>query len=108
MAPVCRGIPGGYLNALEQRLNDTEIALHDALSELEKLRTLVPYPEQPRPSGPSLTRVTQLSKAARMAEWKQYPLNNSQDIETWWQALKSAYSIEGTSCQLLWPSIRYG
>ena len=32
-----RGIPGGYLNALEQRLNDTEIALHEALSELAKL-----------------------------------------------------------------------
>jgi hypothetical protein len=98
---TCRGIPSGYLNALEQRLNDTEIALHEALSEVGKLRQMIPYAEQPRQPCLPLTRVAQLSKAARMAEWKQYPLNTSQDIERWWQTLRTAYSIEGSDCQRL-------
>ena len=98
---ACRGIPSGYLNALEQRLNDTEIALHEALSELAKLRQMVPYAEQPLQPCLSLTRVAQLSKATRMAEWKLYPLNSSQDIERWWQALSAAYSREGSECQCL-------
>jgi hypothetical protein len=98
---ACRGIPSGYLNALEQRLNDTEIALHEALSELGKLRQMVPYAEQPWQPCLSLTRVEQLSKATRMAEWKQYPLSSSQDIEGWWQAMRTAYSREGSECQCL-------
>jgi hypothetical protein len=98
---TCRGIPSGYLNALEQRLNGTEIALHEALSEVGKLRQMIPYAEQPRQPCLPLTRVAQLSKAARMAEWKQYPLNTSQDIERWWQTLRTAYSIEGSDCQRL-------
>lgn len=98
---ACRGIPSGYLNAMEQRLNDTEIALHEALSELGKLRQMVPYAEQPRQPCLSLTRVTQLSKATRMTEWKEHPLNSSQDIERWWQVLKTAYSREGSEYQCL-------
>jgi hypothetical protein len=98
---ACRGIPSGYISALEQRLNDTEIALHEALSELGNLRRIVPHAEQPRQPCLPLTRVAQLSKASRMAEWKQYPLNSPQDIERWWQALRTAYSIEGSDCECL-------
>ncbi|RDW61961.1 hypothetical protein BP6252_11394 [Coleophoma cylindrospora] len=89
-----RGIPTGYLNALEQRLTETEIALSHALWEIRSLQapdSLV----MPKPNPAAFTsRSDNVSKLTRLTEWKTFPLRSAQDVETWWQQVAIASTQE--------------
>ncbi|RDW67065.1 hypothetical protein BP5796_09814 [Coleophoma crateriformis] len=88
------GIPTGYLNALEQRLTETEIALSHALWEIRNLRapdSLV----MPKPNPTAFTsRSDNVSKLTRLTEWKTFPLKSAQDVELWWQQVATASNQE--------------
>jgi hypothetical protein len=85
---VSRGIPTGYLGTLEQRLNETEIALYNALSEIRNLRGqdqfIVALEAAATFVSPEMApRELNASKLSRMQEWKDYPLNDAAGIERW-------------------------
>ncbi|KAF8853447.1 hypothetical protein BDZ45DRAFT_77852 [Acephala macrosclerotiorum] len=87
-----RGIPGGYLGALEARLNDTEAALYNALCEIRRLNQSSTF-SYTNVSEPISSRQDNTSKASRMSEWKQYPLQSSKDVETWWLSFKPSCEL---------------
>ncbi|RHZ55180.1 hypothetical protein CDV55_101643 [Aspergillus turcosus] len=82
-----RGLPLGYINQLERRLADTELALYEALATL---RTI---------NGSSLVRASRKAemppkrKAARMEEWTQFPLREPSDLDRWLDAKKDQFMI---------------
>ena len=87
-----RGIPGGYLSALEQRLTDTETALYDAISEIHRrngdsqgLSQIVPL---------SSVRSSKASKTSRLAEWTMYPLKSLEDVDHWWMGLREQEHVD--------------
>lgn len=84
-----RGIPGGYLNTLEHRLDETENALYNALMELRALKSnnnVEHYQNKISISG----RQANATKTSRMAEWKALPLKDSQDLQRWWEGVGSS------------------
>ncbi|KAH8765434.1 hypothetical protein F5883DRAFT_557052 [Diaporthe sp. PMI_573] len=83
-----RGIPAGYVNALEKRLAETERALFFALAEA---RPGTHSEATARPAlRPSLlfrsTPTTQQEKAELMALWGKTPLEESAQVEAWFEA----------------------
>lgn len=83
-----RGIPAGYVNALEKRLAETEKALFSALAEA-RAGTHSNTTSQPalRPSVLSRsTPTTQQEKAELMALWNKSPLEDRAHIEAWFEA----------------------
>lgn len=90
-----RGIPGGYLGALESRLNETEIALYNALCELRKLKSESAFTNHPDLSEPLRSRHAEASKHSRMNEWIRYPLKESREVETWWDSVDNNKLLEG-------------
>ena len=83
-----RGIPTGYLGTLEQRLNETEAALYNALAELRNLKsgqTFIEHQQYLSPFIPPvlIPRESNPSKTSRMAEWKEHPLTDSDAIDRW-------------------------
>jgi hypothetical protein len=80
----CRGIPTGYLNALEQRLNETEDALYNSLAELRELRSKNGHEDHSREVVSISSRPANESKASRMEEWKRFPVKELRDLESWW------------------------
>ncbi|KAF7116154.1 hypothetical protein CNMCM5793_004174 [Aspergillus hiratsukae] len=84
---IIQRVGKGYINQLEQRLADTELALYEALATL---RTI---------SGSSLVRaswkadISPKRKAARMQEWTQFPLREPSDLERWLEAKKHQFMI---------------
>lgn len=92
-----RGIPTGYLGNLEQRLNETEVALYSALAELRSLKNdqhfVTPLNSTSTAIPPDIApRELNANKMSRMAEWKAHPLTGSGAIERW-QAFFSRYEI---------------
>jgi hypothetical protein len=86
---VGRGIPGGYLNSLEQRLDETENALYNALAELKALK-MGNYSENLPSINCISGRRANATKSTRMAEWKTFPLKSSQDIQRWWEGVDNS------------------
>lgn len=85
-----RGIPAGYVNALEKRLAQTEKALFFALAEA-RAGTHSNTASQPalRPSVLSRsTPTTQQEKAELMALWSKTPLEDRAHVEAWFEASK--------------------
>lgn len=83
-----RGIPAGYVNALEKRLAETEKALFSALAEARAgtLSNTAPQPAL-RPSVLSRsTPTTQQEKAELMALWRKSPLEDRAHVEAWFEA----------------------
>lgn len=83
-----RGIPAGYVNALEKRLAETERALFFALAEASAA-THSEAASQPalRPSVLSRsTPTTQQEKAELMTLWNKSPLENRAQVEAWFEA----------------------
>lgn len=79
-----RGIPHGYLSALETRLIQTEAALFSVLSRAQ--------PHQPHRLTPS-TRLhgqarwtDKQQRADRVGTWERLPLETPEDIHAWFQA----------------------
>ncbi|OAQ95019.1 hypothetical protein VFPFJ_01128 [Purpureocillium lilacinum] len=74
-----RGLPLGFVSALEKRLAETENALYRVIqgSPVEGLGTVQLDP-------------TSHSKGDRLNEWKNFPLNSMEDILAWcrWKALE--------------------
>jgi hypothetical protein len=71
-------LPAGYLNALENRLVDTEMALFQSLCEIYgteyQLLDLEPIPPP------------HLSKSRLMEEWKRLPQRDQNQSRRWWIA----------------------
>lgn len=85
-----RGIPTGYMNALESRLAETEKALFFALSELHSGVVVDgDYDSQPPhrsmlPQALSTAAPThQLEKSDLMASWASQPLKNRAHAHAW-------------------------
>jgi hypothetical protein len=70
-----RGLPAGYLAALEKRLGETEAALHQALSELYTGRV---------PEDAPAVDVAGKGKSTLMDEWQRLPLGNKNSQYHWW------------------------
>ncbi|KAF5873182.1 putative zn 2cys6 transcription factor protein [Botrytis fragariae] len=70
-----RGLPPGYLAGIELRLNETEIALHRALSRLYN-HSDARFQES--------REFPQASKGELMEQWQELPLGSDIDLETWW------------------------
>lgn len=87
MRTLDRGIPAGYVNALEKRLAETERALFFALAEARSSTrsdaTAVPA------MRPSVlfrsTPTTQQEKAGLMAVWGNTPLKERAQVEAWFE-----------------------
>ncbi|KAF4179610.1 hypothetical protein CNMCM8694_001552 [Aspergillus lentulus] len=83
-----RGLPLGYVNQLEMRLADTELALYEALATLRAM------------NGPSLIRASRKAdispkpKAARVEEWTQLPLREPYDLKRWLEAKNDQFMIK--------------
>ena len=87
LADTFRGLPSGYVNALEQRLCDTEAALHDAITDLHRLKEdSSPYLSS-HPLRLNLARSSKTAKTSMLAEWGKYPLQSPEDVERWWVGL---------------------
>jgi hypothetical protein len=76
-----RGLPAGYLVALENRLSETEAALHQALSEI--------YTGRAMERAPAMDVVGK-AKSVLMDEWKRLPLGNKTNQYEWWTEKSSA------------------
>ncbi|KAK9640705.1 hypothetical protein HCH54_008467 [Aspergillus fumigatus] len=82
-----RGLPLGYINQLEMRLADTELALYEALATLRSM------------NASSLVRaswkadVHPKQKAARMEEWAQLPLREPSDLERWLDSKRDKFTV---------------
>jgi hypothetical protein len=75
-----RGVPLGYIAALEQRLLTTEIALLEALSSIqENSECSLSVSEKTCLKAQDEGR----SKDARMEEWNKHPLEHDGDKEAW-------------------------
>jgi hypothetical protein len=94
-----RGIPPGYLNALEQRLAETELALFLALSEL-KARNM-PLRSADEKLFQGLNTLATKAKNDCIEEWKQHPLNDTSR----WLAYKQPLLGAATSEHLGKPAI---
>lgn len=83
-----RGLPLGYLNQLENRLDETEAALFRALTTLRSVNAEPPiaYTSSTSDAGPR-------HKAARMQEWSRLPLSEWSDINHWWQAKTKQFTV---------------
>lgn len=75
-----RGLPTGYLGALEQRLTDTEAALHDAITHLHRVKDTPNI----RPVRLNSARQSKTTKGSRLAEWAKFPLNSPEEVQRWW------------------------
>jgi hypothetical protein len=90
---IHRGIPAGYVNALERRLAETERALFFALAEIHAGTVACDNYESPMLrqamgvsvlSGPIPT--TQQDKAQLMATWAKFPLADREQAYAWFGA----------------------
>lgn len=102
-----RGIPAGYVNALEKRLAETERALFFALHELHDGEAVhADYQNQPpfkalRESVLSSdTSSTQQEKANLVASWASRPLENRTQARTWLESMRTeAYATDNVHPQ---------
>ncbi len=95
LTKIFRGLPGGYLGTLEQRLNDTEAVLHDAITEIHRLKENSNSHSSSRSVRLDLARPSKITKASRLAEWAKYPLTSPEDVEVWWTGVgKKDYNNE--------------
>ena len=100
-----RGLPNGYLNKLEQRLEETELALYEALMELSQISgSGIPSQLMTTPKAINLKSIkANQSKTSRMQEWEQLPLRHEWQRDQWRlaksQELSSASPVDfpGTS-----------
>lgn len=81
----------GYLNQLEERLVETESALHGALMVIRSMGQ--PTAVQPL----AKTDTSPKNKAARMEEWSQLPLREWPDLERWLTVMSDRFTIEQPS-----------
>ncbi|KAF2025866.1 alpha/beta-hydrolase [Setomelanomma holmii] len=77
-----RGLPTAYMASLENRLQDTEAALYDALRALQSQSRQEPSPLQLDLRNLVAPKV-QLSKAEKQKEWEQYPLRTNEELSAW-------------------------
>ncbi|KAG6366591.1 hypothetical protein INS49_000769 [Diaporthe citri] len=85
-----RGIPAGYVNALEKRLAETEKALFFALAEA-RAGTHGDAISRPSLRSSVLSRstpTTQQEKAELMALWSKSPLEDRAQVEAWFEVNK--------------------
>ncbi|KAE8449612.1 hypothetical protein EG329_007942 [Mollisiaceae sp. DMI_Dod_QoI] len=87
-----RGIPSGYLGALETRLHETEAALYNALCELRRFNQTGTF-SYSNVSEPLSSHQSNTSKAFKLAEWRRYPLQTSKDVENWWNSFRASQEI---------------
>lgn len=80
-----RGLPAAYMASLEERLQDTEIALDAALRSVTDQRGqgIVYYHLD---TARNLAPAFQYSKAEKQRSWRQQPLRTSEDIVAWFEA----------------------
>ncbi|KAG4425650.1 hypothetical protein IFR04_001112 [Cadophora malorum] len=95
-----RGIPGGYVAALEVRLIETEVALYNVLCELRDINQTGRFSSGgPLPySVPDALLRRQHgqgneSKVLKMGEWKRLPLSTPEDVQNWWTSLRAEHGI---------------
>lgn len=83
-----RGIPAGYVNALEKRLAETEKALFSALAEARAgAHSNATSRPTLRPSVLSRsTPTTQQEKAELMTIWSKTPLQDGAHVDAWFEA----------------------
>ncbi|OJJ49475.1 hypothetical protein ASPZODRAFT_129955 [Penicilliopsis zonata CBS 506.65] len=82
-----RGLPQGYLNQLELRLADTELALFEALSTLRSINTTTTLVKVSRKCGAGSTE----QKSTRTREWSRLPLDGWPNLERWWEAKRDHF-----------------
>lgn len=71
------------MTALEQRLDDTEKALYDALAILRSSQSN-DHTDTQQGSASISGRPANTTKSSRMEEWKSIPLKDANDIQRWW------------------------
>jgi hypothetical protein len=90
-----RGLPAAYIAALEMRLAETETALSTSLIALQELDGLQLLGHDLR--GRS-TSTRQRSKAEKVEEWRQLPLQTSEQLKAW---LHAQHHIGGSSSRVI-------
>lgn len=91
-----RGIPAGYVNALETRLAETERALFFTLRELhdgvvaqgDDYGNHVSYQTMSEPALSNRTPSTQQEKADLVASWASRPLENRIQARAWLESMR--------------------
>lgn len=89
-----RGIPGGYVGALEARLIETEIALYKTICSLRS-SSANPALDLSRSSSETLPEALlqheqgNESKVLKMATWKRLPLSTVEEVQSWWDSLRA-------------------
>ncbi|KAH9210795.1 hypothetical protein DL95DRAFT_393158 [Leptodontidium sp. 2 PMI_412] len=89
-----RGIPGGYVGALEARLIETEIALYKTICSLRS-SSANPALDLSRSSSETLPEALlqheqgNESKVLKMAMWKRLPLSTVEEVQSWWDTLRA-------------------
>lgn len=94
-----RGIPAGYVNALEKRLAQTERALFLALAAEDRAGTHGNSTPQPALKPSVLSRstpTTQQEKAELMALWSSTPLEDRAHVEAWYEANREQGASPGS------------
>jgi hypothetical protein len=81
-----RGLPGGYLSTLEQRLSDTETVLFDAITELQRVKENMSPHLSFRAVHLNSARPSKITRTSRPAEWSKYPLKCPEDVEHRWMS----------------------
>ncbi|KAI0198322.1 hypothetical protein F4808DRAFT_264407 [Astrocystis sublimbata] len=96
-----RGLPAGFLNAIESRLRETELALFYALSELHE--GIVERRAYTGLSDPTIELSPHLSKSDTMEMWANRPLGNRTEAKVWYRELDQNRRTRGPlspACQL--------
>ncbi|KAH6712530.1 hypothetical protein BKA61DRAFT_736913 [Leptodontidium sp. MPI-SDFR-AT-0119] len=89
-----RGIPGGYVGALEARLIETEVALYKTICSLRS-SSANPALDLSRSSSETLPEALlqheqgNESKVLKMATWKRLPLSTVEEVQSWWDTLRA-------------------
>lgn len=88
-----RGIPAGYVSALERRLAETERALFFALAEIhDGVGTAQEDYETPS----NATATTQQEKTHLLESWADSPLSNREQARSWFES-KRPNALQNTS-----------
>lgn len=80
----------GYLSKLETRLAATEVALYNALCEVQKLSGGQGLPALSPQNH--VERMMKQSKNDKMRDWITFPLENRDGVHRWWVEKRSAFA----------------
>ncbi|KAI0474717.1 hypothetical protein F4859DRAFT_77355 [Xylaria cf. heliscus] len=93
-----RGLPAGFLNALESRLRETELALFYALSELHE--GIVERRAYTGLSNSAIGLSSHLSKSDKMEQWANLPLGDRTQATAWFLSHRTAGDPSSPAVQL--------